>query len=134
MGKPGCSADAVRKQYLALARRNYPDVNGGDDSKMKAVNIAYEVIQAHGHMLDGGDASAKGSAPTKGKKGDAAADADPNRYKKQWKRAPRSATADATAWNTRSEFDWGAAVGVTAEERADGRNHPQTFNPFFSFD
>jgi hypothetical protein len=125
--QPGATADSVRQRYLQLARENHPDVNGGDDSKMKLVNLAYETVQSHGQTVattSTSEASAEGPAPRR----------EPNSFKRKWVRTQASEATDHTGWQQRSEFDWAAAVGVTAEERTDGRNHPNAFNKFFSFD
>ena len=37
----------ARQQYLKLARQYHPDVSNGDDTKMKQVNLAYEVVQSY---------------------------------------------------------------------------------------
>jgi hypothetical protein len=128
--QPGAAVDEVRKQYLKLARQNHPDVNGGDDTKMKLVNLAYETVQSHSHLLKdeavSGTPGASGTKPVGG--------FEPNSYKRKWQRKGTSEAGNHAAWQERSEFDWAAAVGVTAEERMDGRNHPNTFNKFFSFD
>ena len=37
--------DEVKKAYRKLAMKNHPDRNGGDDSKFKQINEAYEVLK-----------------------------------------------------------------------------------------
>lgn len=132
LGVPaGSQPDDVRKRYLKLARESHPDINGGDDSKMKMVNLAYETVQQHGHLAT--------PIPARGAEGggDGGAGAGaPNRYKQQQaeRQKQRRAAMDHTAWNTRSEFDWAAALTVEPEESSDPVNHPHTFNKTWSHD
>ena len=51
----------ARQQYLKLARQYHPDVSNGDDTKMKQVNLAYEVVQ-HYASTTGGNFSSIGGA------------------------------------------------------------------------
>lgn len=41
---PDASAAEVHAAYLALARRHHPDVGGGDDARMRAVNAAWAAL------------------------------------------------------------------------------------------
>lgn len=124
---PGSSSDAVRQEYLKLARKNHPDINGGDESKMKLINLAYETVQTHGNL----------AAPIADNQSPGVTTAqqstEPNQFKQKWVRRP-SAARDNRAWNERSQYDWAAVTGVSADERLDPKNHPNAFNKFFSFE
>ena len=48
-GKPTLAE--IRVQYLRLAKKFHPDVNGGSSEKMKQINAAYEAIQANASLL-----------------------------------------------------------------------------------
>lgn len=51
---PGASADEVKKAYRNLSRQYHPDLNPGiDDSAMKRVNEAYEVLTTAGGYSEG---------------------------------------------------------------------------------
>lgn len=41
---PGVADADLRRAYLALARRVHPDVAGGDDQRMRAINEAWGVL------------------------------------------------------------------------------------------
>lgn len=122
LGLPSTArADSVRTRYLDLAKRYHPDINNGDDSRMKAVNTAYDTIQAY-----------HSQAPTKETSGPSGA---PAPFERKRGTATRSTMADHSAWATKSEFDWAAAVN-SVDER-DLRNpacHPNTVNRMFSYD
>jgi hypothetical protein len=125
---PTASNDAVRSRYLQLARENHPDINGGDESKMKLVNTAYETVQVCGHLAKQAPSAKGGEAATN------AAGREPNQYKAAAQRRGKSNAADHTAWNTKSEFDWAAAVySVSDNERRNPAIHPRTHNKYFSF-
>lgn len=53
---PTTTPEDARQQYLKLARQYHPDVSNGDDTKMKQVNLAYEVVQ-HYASTSGGNFS-----------------------------------------------------------------------------
>eukprot|EP00755_Sulcionema_specki_P036800 Sspe_Gene.107660::Locus_85966_Transcript_1_1_Confidence_1.000_Length_1163::g.107660::m.107660 len=44
---PSSSSEGVKTAYRKLARRFHPDMNNGDDSKMKEVNKAYAFVVAY---------------------------------------------------------------------------------------
>ena len=48
-GKP--ALPTIREQYLRLAKKFHPDVQGGSSEKMKQINAAYELIQLNAHLF-----------------------------------------------------------------------------------
>lgn len=44
--KVGANSDEIKKAYREQARINHPDVAGGSEDKMKAINEAFEVLSA----------------------------------------------------------------------------------------
>lgn len=41
--------EAVREKYLDLSKSHHPDVNNGDGTKMKQIDLAYEALQRFGY-------------------------------------------------------------------------------------
>jgi curved DNA-binding protein CbpA len=137
------TADQVRRNYLDLARRLHPDVNGGDDTKMKAVNLAYEAVQAH---------AATGAPLADTPDGAPSAATEDERRRAYYYRRSRGAAAKGGDGETdgakgrasgfsnersaagRSDMAWTSAIfNVTEAERLDPRNHPRSFNANWTF-
>ena len=115
----------VKTKYLQLAKRFHPDLNSGDDTQMKAINIAYEAITE--------DVAKRHHETRKAPTGTGKSFAEKYGRKKQ--RAARSSSSDHSAWTTKTEFDWINATGsVTEREATDARNHPHTFNKNYSWE
>lgn len=145
-GAPSPTVEHVRQQYLKLARQYHPDLTNGDDTKMKAINLAYEVVQRHAASSSSSSSQQQAQqrakqSPTKRRRpGASDEDGDdgfggekedgPSRA-----RRPRSPLGDAASWNARPEFEWRAAIfDVNEAEAAHPRNHARAYNRFFSFD
>lgn len=147
----------ARQKYLKLARQYHPDVSNGDDTKMKQINLAYEVVQSYAAQ-HGKDATLKNvhedSSSTKkrnnqqqqdgenGEQQEDHSDGDDEfggetayqRRKRERRQKSASPLGDASNWNTRPEFEWNAAIfSVSESEMANRANHPNSYNRHFSF-
>lgn len=136
--------DHVRQKYLKLARLHHPDVSNGDDTKMKQINLAYEVVQSLGFSSTVAHDQTSSSSSKKSQRRSTAdgdgfgQDEEQNQDSYNGKRARqkkhRSNLGDAANWNTRPEFEWKAAIfDVNEQETMNPRNHPNSFNRHFSF-
>jgi curved DNA-binding protein CbpA len=127
----GSALQEVKSSYLKLAKEHHPDLNNGDDSKMKAVNVAYETIVEHVKLT---------MRETKQKSSTGEPATNQMSYAEKYglnknKNASTSFVSDHEAWTTRSEFDWAAAVqSVSEAEAADAKNHPDSHNKHFSWE
>ena len=151
---PGAAPDAVRQQYLHLARAHHPDVSNGDDTKMKSVNLAYELVQAHGAELAkqmrqqpaSRNQASRGATTQQragNKFGDDLDDDDDGRNTNNSSgnsgarpraRRPKSNLSDAASWNARPEFEWTADIfNVDPAEGAHPNNQASAYNRHFSF-
>lgn len=134
MGLPSAApADVVRSKYLELARRHHPDLSSGDDSTMKVINTAYELIQSHRSLVEQAGSSSSGAGG-----GPSPTDGSGQRFTK---RAPprRSAAMDdlssGESWSVKSSRDWHAAVdNISEKDLKNPANHPYSFSKYYSFE
>lgn len=123
----GASQEAVRSKYFELARRHHPDLSSGDDTTMKVINTAYELIQTHGKLA----APPAASSPT-----------DPNvsssgRFVRRVPRRSRvlADLADGESWATKSTVDWTVAMNdIEEKDLKNPANHPFSFSKHYSFE
>jgi hypothetical protein len=137
LGVPaGSPQPVVRSKYLELARRHHPDLSSGDDTTMKVINTAYELVQTHGSMVGsrgGSSGAAPGASPT-GADGHGAG----GRFAKR--RMPRRSRgledlADGEQWATKTDLDWSVAMNdIPEKDFLNPANHPYSVSKHFSFD
>ncbi|SCU68821.1 DnaJ domain containing protein, putative [Trypanosoma equiperdum] len=137
------SSEAVRAQYLRLARLHHPDISSGDDQKMKIINTAYEMLQSSG-ALNPKAASTSGTADEdkETKPGDTVENANGGRFSPKSGRRRRRVPddfADGDRWDMKSTLEWRAmtmmgAGSVSEEELRNPANHPFSHSKFFSFE
>lgn len=148
------SPEDARQKYLKLARQYHPDVSNGDDTKMKQINLAYEVVQTY--VAQYGKEAMSKLKTTNNEKNEATGkdEADDGfggfssgdggetayqRRKRQRREKDQSSSSssplgDASRWNSRPEFEWNAAIfSVSEADAANRANHPNSFNRHFSF-
>jgi hypothetical protein len=148
--KEGASSADVRECYLKLARTHHPDLQGGDDSKMKVINIAYETLQLHGTSAPERAAGA-GSSTSQQEK-----DQQPStpwydtsefgtssrrhtstsdKFKKKGRRMADMIDDEFDTWNTKSDNDWSFAVNdVSPDEASLPSNNPLSQSRFYTND
>lgn len=138
----GATTSDVREHYLKLARTHHPDLQGGDDSKMKVINIAYETLQLHGttgpevasQQATQQDSSTS-STPWYDTSNAAGSSFTSRDYRKKSRKMADLIDDEFDTWNTKSEFDWEGAVGdVSTEEAAMPVNNPLANSKFFSYE
>lgn len=139
--REGASPADVRASYLKLARAHHPDLEGGDDKKMKVINVAYETLQLQGTgSAEAHTTQAQQSAEDLKNKhwysgAEAGADGGPQyvRQKKQSAKMADLVDDEFDTWNTRTDLDWSTAVSdVTPEEAMNPANNPQSYSRFFT--
>eukprot|EP00758_Cryptobia_borreli_P019848 Tbor_TRINITY_DN916_c0_g1::TRINITY_DN916_c0_g1_i1::g.21141::m.21141 len=132
---PGATLNDVREAYLKLARSHHPDIQGGDDSKMKIINIAYETLQLHGTGASNEHASEKAPSEPARPWYDRGADQKRSSFKQKGKTMAALVDDEFDTWNAKSTFDWVSAVSdVSASDAALPFNNPQSHSRFFSYD
>eukprot|EP01062_Namystynia_karyoxenos_P067530 TRINITY_DN61502_c0_g1_i1.p1 TRINITY_DN61502_c0_g1~~TRINITY_DN61502_c0_g1_i1.p1 ORF type:complete len:398 (+),score=111.65 TRINITY_DN61502_c0_g1_i1:75-1196(+) len=124
---PRTPAREIKSSYRELARLHHPDVNAGDDSKMKEVNRAYATVLRH-LVAAGGAAGAPDADPSTTDAGAApGGDREPNkehdllRRLGDWLRQGPSASDDPTAAyraHTRASETAQHILGTDEEELA----------------
>lgn len=131
MGVPaGAPQDAVRSRYLELARRHHPDLSSGDDTTMKVINTAYELIQTHGSMARA-TTGASASSPT------APAASSHQPFKKRVPRRARilSDLGDGDSWATKTDLDWNVAMkDIPEKDLLNPANHPYSVSKHYTFE
>ena len=150
--KEGANASDVRSSYLKLARAHHPDLEGGDDKKMKIINVAYETLQLHGTGSSAGHAekAAQSAAAGAGAQqrhwygeggagaGGPSAGADPSGGKgrrHQTKRMADIVDDEFDTWNTKTDLDWKSAVSdVSPEDAMNPANNPRSYSRFFTME
>lgn len=130
----GSAPDIVRSKYLELARRHHPDLSSGDDTTMKVINTAYELIQTHGKLV----ASNAGSSSTAN--GGTAAGGDPKSGRFARRTIPKRSKVlqdlgDGESWAMKSSLDWSTAMSdIDERDLKNPVNHPYSFSKFYSFE
>ena len=149
--REGASSTDVRECYLKLARTHHPDLQGGDDSKMKVINIAYETLQLHGTSApEGPSAGGSSSASTQEKDkeastpwydtsefkkggGDGSGGDGGGKFKKKGRRMADLIDDEFDTWNTKSDHDWSFAINdVSPEEASLPANNPNSQSRFYT--
>ena len=123
------SQDDVRKSYLSLARQHHPDLSNGDDSVMKRINAAYEMLSspaAASCMKEAAEAQMGQARP-----GRQEWSKPTNKRRSQLDR--NVATADI--WMCRTDLDWETAMNdISPQDLKNPANHPLSPSKHFSFE
>lgn len=140
--------EQVRKNYRELARLHHPDLSSGDDSRMKVINAAYELIQTSGvvHETALESDSVKGttseSSPATGETGAQgsrfARKAGSRRHRMPDDFASGDEEGSPLSWAMKSSLDWqswmNSSESLPKQELQNPANHPFSHSRFFTFD